>query len=154
MKFEMFWLPVKLKVHSPSFQNLVFFIWKQHFLAEKFDMGYQKIWTFLWYQNLQKFKKKKKNMTNPTGLLNGTKCKKYKPLSLAHKHVKVALWGILEFCILWNTSKFPYFVHDLWSANIRFDSVNCMWIWNHVSIASPMLPSFQMCLFSKWTKCT
>ena len=30
----------------------------ENFSAVKFDMGYEKIWAFLWYQNPKKFEKK------------------------------------------------------------------------------------------------
>ena len=44
------------------------FIQTKHFLVVKFGMGYEKIWAFLWYQNLQKFEKKvEKSYWVPSG---------------------------------------------------------------------------------------
>ena len=41
-------------------RHFVFIIFQtQHFWAAKFYMCYEKISVFLWYQNLQKFEKKK-----------------------------------------------------------------------------------------------
>ena len=43
---------------SYGYHNQVHFIdifQMERFLAVKYGMGYEKIWGFLWYQNLQKF---------------------------------------------------------------------------------------------------